>query len=274
MIMLSMDIYEMVFNNCDFISQIRLRQLSCLTYCVLQMTDFYNINGRIKSLLDDTIIAQYAHIRQLDASLGCIHDVNNLTELRKLNTQSSQINQKGIDKLKYVRILFADRHNARITNVNHLQDLRILYATHQSGIDQAGIADLRKLIILYARSNSKITSVNHLTELRKLFADNTCGIDQTGILKLCKLETLTVQDNPRIVCVNHLTELLALRANYGSGIDQTGIASLRKLVDLYAVGNNKITDIRHLSQLAMFNGAIINVTNKIKYNNYMLVRLF
>ena len=55
--------------------------------------------------------------------------------------------------------------------MNHMTNLRILYAKGANcGIDDAGIRDIN-LIELNATNNFKITNVNHMTKLQILIAE-------------------------------------------------------------------------------------------------------
>lgn len=63
----------------------------------------------------------------------------------------------------YIKILDAS-NNPKITNVNYLSKLEILYATLNCGINNTGIQNIN-LIKLYASFNYKITDVKHMTKL-------------------------------------------------------------------------------------------------------------
>ena len=128
--------------------------------------------------------------------------------------------------------------NPKITNVNHLTSLQILWASGDSGIDDNGIKNLN-LIELYANNNPRITNVNHLTNLQILWANYNSGIDDIGIKNLNLIE-LYASNNPKITNANHLTNLQKLWTNNDSGIDDNGIKDLN-LVKLYAGNNPKIT---------------------------------
>ena len=66
--------------------------------------------------------------------------------------------------------------NYKVTNVNHMTNLKILGALGDCGIDDNGIKDLN-LIELDAGYNPRIKNINHMTNLRKLDASGICGID-------------------------------------------------------------------------------------------------
>ena len=95
----------------------------------------------------------------------------------------------------FIRYLNAT-YNPKITNVNHLTNLKILWACGTSGIDDYGIKNLN-LIELYAYNNPKITNANHLTNLKVLWAYGNSGIDDNGIKNLDLIE-LYAFNNPKI----------------------------------------------------------------------------
>ena len=78
------DVLEMVFNKCDFLSQIRFRQIGVFTYKNLQMTDFYNLDSSFLEVLSDNILLIYPDIVMLDVSNSqYVTNINHLSKLRK-----------------------------------------------------------------------------------------------------------------------------------------------------------------------------------------------
>jgi len=80
--------------------------------------------------------------------------------------------------------------NQKISNVNHMTNLKELLARNDCGIDDRGIININ-LEKLDADCNPRITNVNHMTNLKVLSACRNCGIDDDGIKdinfdKLCK----------------------------------------------------------------------------------------
>src|SRR3989304_781066 len=115
---------------------------------------------------------------------------------------------------KYIRVSQLDAgNNSKITTLNHMTKLSILWADCMSNIDDKGIIDVN-LEKLYANHNSKITNVNHMTKLKKLVAyGDKCGLDDNGIINV-NLETLYISSNSKITNINHMTKLKKLVA-YG-----------------------------------------------------------
>ena len=87
-------------------------------------------------------------------------------------------------------------YNPRITTVNHMSRLEILYAGGNCDIDDIGIqnANLKELD---ASDNPRITTVNHMSRLEILNAMGTCGIDDIGIQN-ANLKELRADYNQKI----------------------------------------------------------------------------
>ena len=60
------DCWELVFNELDIISQLRLRNTSWSLKC-LEIADLYNIHGKVKWRLNDNIIMQFPKLKKLKA---------------------------------------------------------------------------------------------------------------------------------------------------------------------------------------------------------------
>src|SRR5205807_10203704 len=139
---LPLELWSMIFDQLDFLSQIRLRQVNQYFYS-FEIYDFYNIpyqyKFKYKFKLSDSILVHYKFIKFLDAN-----------------------------------------YNPKITNINHMTNLKKLCAKGSCGINDNGIQNLN-LIELNAHDNSKITNVNHMTNLKKLWANLDCGINDDGI---------------------------------------------------------------------------------------------
>src|ERR1700761_5754752 len=133
-------IYDLqnIFNFCDFKSQIYLSSSRKLFNNNLLITDLYNINNNIRSLLNDEILKQskYKHITKLNAY-----------------------------------------RNEKIKDASQMAStLKILNAGSYCGIDQNGIKDLH-LIELYVDDNKKIKDVSQMASTLKILnAGGYCGI--------------------------------------------------------------------------------------------------
>src|SRR6201996_7721734 len=145
---LSISIYDLqnIFNFCDFKSQLYLSSSCKLFNNNLLITDLYNINYNVRSLLNDKILKQ--------------------------------------SKYKHVTKLYAN-NNKKIKDVSQMAStLKILNAGGCCGIDQNGIKDLH-LTKLNASDNKKIKDVSQMASTLKILnAGGYCGIDQNSIKKL------------------------------------------------------------------------------------------
>src|ERR1700753_1959286 len=122
----NISIYDLqkIFNFCDFKSQLYLSSSCKLFNNNLLITDLYNINYNVRSLLNDKILKQskYKYITKLNAS--------------------------GNEKIKDVSQMAST--------------LKKLNASYNCGIDQNGIKNLH-LTELHAYYNEKIKDVSHMT---------------------------------------------------------------------------------------------------------------
>jgi hypothetical protein len=80
------------------------------------------------------------------------------------NSKLCGIDDNSIKNLNLVE-LYA-YNNSMITNINHMNNLRVLDASGNCGIDDKNIKDLN-LIKLYASRNIKITSIDHMSNLQQ-----------------------------------------------------------------------------------------------------------
>src|ERR1700722_6326530 len=188
-------VWQNIFDFCDFNSQLTLSSLCSLFYNNLFITDLYNIDKNTRLLLNDKIIKQqkYKYTTKINANGNeKIKDVSHMAStLKVLNAGGNcGIDQIGIANLHLVE-LYA-YNNEKIKDVSHMAStLKILNASgdcginqsgiNQSGIDQSGIFNLH-LVELYADHNKNIKDVSHMAStLKTLYASGNCGIDQNGI---------------------------------------------------------------------------------------------
>lgn len=114
----------------------------------------------------------------------------------------NKLDDNILKNYKYIAKLNAS-YNVKIKNINHLTNLRILYARSDPydcvhcGINDNSLINLN-LIELDASYNLNIKNINHLTNLTTLHASHRyCGIDDNGIKEL-NLSTLFAYANPKI----------------------------------------------------------------------------
>ena len=105
--------------------------------------------------------------------------LNKKLKIKKLDHHN--VSDKILKQEKFIDLEELDASdNIKITNVNHLTKLKILYCSWDCGIDQEGIKNLKLIEELNAKGNKKIKNVNHLNKLKIL--------DCSGIVVLIKKE--------------------------------------------------------------------------------------
>ncbi|ARF12313.1 hypothetical protein Klosneuvirus_4_128 [Klosneuvirus KNV1] len=195
------EIWQIFFDQVDFLSQIRLTMVCKYFHLSLKVTDFHNIDEKYLRLLTNDILKNYPFIIKLNANYNKkITNVNYLTHLKELDVYwLSGIGDEGIKDCD-LTILGANR-NSKIKNVNHMKHLKELYASGECGISDNGIKEC-DLVILNAYNNYKIKNVNHMKKLKYLNAGRECGIGDDGI-KDCELVNLDAVGNNKITIFKH-----------------------------------------------------------------------
>ena len=205
----------------------------------IYITDLFNIHRKYLIRLDDDILKNYKCVVKL--SLGpCskVTQIQHIKKLRELNASGChcKIDDECIRNINLEKLIAYD--NPKITNVNHMTNLKELNAGGNCGINNEGISCVN-LEVFDASFNRKITNVNHMSNLKVLDASYNCGIDDQGIINV-NLEVLDAESNSKISKVNHMSNLKVLNANSSCGIDDKGISDL-SLEKLCADFNSKIT---------------------------------
>ena len=241
---LSYDLFAVIFDRCDFESQIRYRQCNKFTYNNIQMTQFFTIR-KISLKLSNDILKMYPYVVELDAfNTNKITDINHLYYLKVLDASCSLIKQYGISELRNIETLIT---NPNISDVNHLTRLKYL-RDYGSNLSQDGISECREIETLIISQHTRIIDVNHLKKLKYLDISYST-VTQTGINELRELVCLYMGNNGRITDVNHVTKLQILDAPYAYGLTQDSIRDLRELIELNVYNTNSITDVNHLTKL-------------------------
>jgi hypothetical protein len=240
------DIIKIIYDQLDFVCQVNLRLVS-MYFAKYPITNLFD-NVPNKYNLTDTILTSYPFITKLNINYNTrITDINHLTNLQILSAwydcgidlngikllNDHKINNiciMGLTNLTELNII----GNEKITNINHLINLRTLNAGWQCGLDNIGIMGLTNLTELNVTGNEKITNVNHLVNLRILCAGWSCGINNMGIIGLTNLTELNIFNNDKIINIDHLKNLLMLTTAYDSKID------IKLLTKLEVVNGKKI----------------------------------
>src|SRR5690349_615990 len=109
-----------------------------------------------------------------------IPNVNLILNIKKLTVNNYNFTDEHLKHFKLIEYLDVD-DNPNITTVNHLKNLKRLYAKGNSGINDNRIKDLEFIEELYVSNNPNITTVNHLKNLKILYAKCNSGINDNGI---------------------------------------------------------------------------------------------
>ena len=191
---LNYDLLEAVFDKCDFLTQIRMRQTTGDAYTI-QMTDFYNNMNYIKRQLNDNIVLLYPHIKKLDANQNTL-----AIRSKKPITQNAIRNLHSLVDLNV-------SYNHAITDLNHLSQLRSLSAIGTC-IDQTAISNLYNLIRLDVSYNSLVYDINHMKQLRALTAYGwCCALSHDGIRELRELTHISFFYNDLIKDLSQLSSI-------------------------------------------------------------------
>src|SRR6266849_2511963 len=121
-IYIPIEILQIILENLDFLTQIRLRQINAISYKRLLIYDFYNIPKYFLDKLDYNILHIYPFITKLDA-----HSNNKITTI-------------GIKNLNLIKLNIS--HNDKINDINWMKNLKILYAECNCSITNESIKDL------------------------------------------------------------------------------------------------------------------------------------
>lgn len=240
------DIIQQIFIKVDFLTQIRLHQVSKLFYSKLQIRNFYKIDQKYLELLSDSILHNYPYIRKLHIIKSGITDVGYLTNLQKLNVVTDQIfniNNKFLSNLNLRKLIC--NGNSNLIQIDHMSNLKILYADY-SKITDATLKNI-SLKKLSVNDCKLVTNINHMTELNTLYARGDCKITDDGLVGLTNLTSLDVRNNRNIKSINHLTNLKILNAAY-CRITDDDIKNL-DLEELNVTDNRNIENINHMQNL-------------------------
>lgn len=255
-----LEIWQILLNKIDFLSQIRLTQVCEDFHQVLRIENFYEINAKYLKLLTDNILKNYPYITRLDAGDNPnVKDVSHLIHLKVLNAYRwSGIGDSCLQNIN-LYVLYAGC-NEKIKNISHMTELRILDV---SGNDSCGVDDtiLQHLNLLYlgASANKKIKKVGHMTNLIILDASYECGVDDSELQTL-NLNYLNAYRNNKIRNISHMSKLRTLVATgFECEIDDAILQGLN-LCQLYKCHNHKITKegCKHMTNLKLYDDITIN----------------
>lgn len=250
------DIFQEIFQYLNFITKIRIRQISKKNL-LLDITDFYYIPINLRIKLSDNILVNYPKLKYLHAgSNPNITKINYLTNLEKLNISCFKPGnqawvQSGVTSnqlLNLTNITWLNLcENPIISNISYLTNLKTLnLATHHTYLEIQN-SDLLNLNLtsLNLSGNHQITKISHLTNLKKLNI-NSCDIPDFE-LKNMDLIRLDAYYNQNIYNISHLTNLKHLDISH-TYINSNNLKNINPFY-LNVNGCSNITDINHMTNL-------------------------
>lgn len=234
-----LEIWENIFIFLDFLSKIRITQISKFLNRNLYIIDFYNLPFKYLILLADIMIRPYAKIKYLNIEKNW-----NLLDIQKLDLIKLKIcnNIRQIDNFKNLQILYLS-NNKHIFSIKNPK-LRKLYSTNT---DNLWCISCNNLVELSLVSSNCISDLNNLTNLKKLTIVYCSGITNTSIKNL-KLTELFLGAGTGISDLNNITSLKKLNTQGLPNFSITSIQNLN-LLELNIAGNQKITDLNIFTSL-------------------------
>jgi hypothetical protein len=233
------DIYRVIFNLLDFLSQINFKCTSTYFHHNYPITNLYDNVPKHK--LAKEILELYPHATQFDAKfLYKISNLNYLTNLQILNARGHNgwVGNNFISGLTNLTHLDIS-NNMYITDLSHLCQLRFLMGPKK--LTNQSISTLTNLTTLGIDYNNCIDNLNYLVQLRTLYANCNSVITNKGISELTNLTKLSIDCNPHITDINSLCSLRILHAEENCGVGDRGISKLTNLIKMNARFNFEIT---------------------------------
>jgi len=272
------DIIQSILDQFNFMDQINFRSVSKYLMINYPITNLFD-NISKKNKLDDRILMSYPHIIKLNAGGNSyITDINHMKNLRLLDISSYDedcgmggifthvcgIENTGLSRLTNLTELNM-KNNRKITNINHMINLRTLDATGNCKIKNSGLSRLTNLTKLNIDGNKNITikekncfinlrtlSIASFMNLGGFFAPPIifdCKSTSNKCSKLTNLTELNINDNEMVTDINSLINLQILYAEGKCGISSSGFSKLTNLTKLNVGCNKNITDINNLLNL-------------------------
>lgn len=285
-----LEVWQMILNHSDFLTQIRLRQV-CRSLYFLKILDLCDIPNDYKFKLEEKIIESYPYIKHLDISKKdisqtCLNKLINLESLVITYDFSSNLNQ--LIKLTKLRIIhklwrFAPFGNDYISNctnitqliltcnlylsdINHLHNLKVLKMDHNFVLHDNGISNCINLV--YLEVNGPITNINHCTKLITLIIKQDkdegkwCRITNDGFKQCVNIMYLDISGNSNITNISHCKKLKTLIANK-SLLTNDSLMQCTNITHLELKENTQISDINHLINLrTLYLGSYSNLYNR------------
>ena len=239
---LPIEIINIIFGYCDICSQINIISVNKYTY----------INYVVKYILK-------RNHKYLTNSILEQHKFRSLEKLKiKLY---DNISQPCIDTLHLTEFYINGNH--KISNINHMKNLKILSIKNNYNILDDGICNLNNLTELYI-DGAAINYIGNFTNLQTLCITlfNTIRNMNSNVTYMTNLHKLNIETN-LMMDISMLINLKILYADNISNINQNGIKNL-DLVELHANYNEKIVDVSFMKNLRILGarGIACGITQK------------
>lgn len=201
------DVLKIIFNECDFKTQIRFRMTckKCRNWPIYKIPIFYH------KKLDDKILQRFPELEELVITTSDVKNISGLTNLKTLQTYSHQPNfypkTNTLKKLMFYGFL-------RTLFINFYTNVTTLHITNCSHIDITHIWSLTKLKHLYLFRVPLIrhNNLSTFTNLKSLHFDN--GMNDDTLLVLTNLEVLDLPENSDNITERGLSKLTRLKKLY------------------------------------------------------------
>lgn len=189
---------QYLINNLDFYYKFNFRKI-CKKNNELVVYDFYNIRSFYRKKITQNILEKNKFIKYLNLRDNiCVYDISFLKNLKYLKTNNiidnSSLTSTFLLKLKL-------DGNSKITDINHLLNLRCLKATFFSALTTEGFIKNINIVKIDLSSNNKIHSINHLHNLKIIKANFSSKFDLKFIEKnINNLFFISFNLNYDIIC--------------------------------------------------------------------------
>ena len=246
---LERDILNLIFEILDFLSKIRLRQISKYFLNNLYISDFYNLDKIYLENLTEQILVSYPKIKYLDIQENpSVQNINFLSDLQVLAISDKFTNQFCNYNLRELQI-----YNYKITNLKYFTKLEKLSLSNISIPDSdLNNLNLRELNLYWGR----LSNISHMTRLKKLVITGYCDITNSHIQNLDLLE-LTIIWNSKITEINFLTNIRSLRINNNIIYDLSNINPHQLNI---TNNNSDFSHMTNLTKLDLTGGINLNLS--------------
>ena len=292
-----LDIWRIIFNFLDFLSQIKFGKTHGYLYRYLSLIEMVDLTREQFRAMDNSVLEKHTNLKALE--INKLYNTSNVvyfnldkhTKLKKLSYH--YLNFKMNPNLSLINLTNLSFHFCNFApNISHLTRLQRLKVylkdenedndDNDEEFDIPAITSLTKLVL----RKHKIKILNNMTNLLTLKLFNCYGLRDKGISNLVNLTNLLIKGGYCYKNLNHFTNLRKLNIRYLDDINYDGIIKLTNLEDFTEKSSffgHCSMHLNHLDKLTSINvnyttrkiGEISNLTNlrKIELNNDQIENL-